>query len=63
LLGVLVVDGEWTQETLRVMANVFDYVVAIGKVAELVQTKGAYLKGDKTKLKWLICFRIEAATA
>lgn len=58
LLAVLVVDGEWTGETLRVMANVFDYVVPIGRVDELVQSIEAYLKGDRGKLKWLIEFRI-----
>lgn len=36
LLAVLVVDGEWTKETLLVMAKVFDYVVPIGRVPELV---------------------------
>ncbi len=61
LLAVLVVDGEWTGETLRVMANVFDYVVPIARVAELVDTVDAYIKGDTTKLKWLIDFRITAA--
>ena len=34
LLAVLVVDGEWTRETLRVMANVFDYVVPIGRIPD-----------------------------
>lgn len=58
LLAVLVVDGEWTRETLRVMANVFDYVVPIGRIDELVQSIEAYLKGDRSKLKWLIEFRI-----
>ena len=61
LLAVLVVDGEWTGETLRVMANVFDYVVPIGRVDELVQSVEAYLKGDRRKLKWLIDFRIRPA--
>ena len=61
LLAVLVVDGEWTGETLRVMANVFDYVVPIGRVPELVETIKAYLGGDKTKLKWLIEFKITPA--
>jgi len=58
LLAVLVVDGEWTGETLRVMANVFDYVVPIARVPELVETLKAYLEGDKTKLKWLVQFKI-----
>lgn len=61
LLAVLVVDGEWTGETLRIMANVFDYVVPIGRVDELVQSIEAYLKGDRRKLKWLIDFRIRPA--
>ncbi|MBI1832127.1 MAG: hypothetical protein HYR84_11830 [Planctomycetes bacterium] len=61
LLAVLVVDGEWTGETLRVMANVFDYVVPINRVPELVETIKAYLGGDKTKLKWLIQFKIAPA--
>lgn len=59
LLAVLVVDGEWTKETLIVMAKVFDYVVPIGRVPELVEILKAYLAGDKSKLKWLIQFRIE----
>jgi hypothetical protein len=61
LLGVLVVDGEWTHETLRVMANVFDYVVPIGRVGDLVETLGAYIGGDVSKLKWLIDFRIRSS--
>ena len=61
LLAVLVVDGEWTNETLRVMANVFDYVVPIGRIDELVQSIKAYLEGDMSKLKWLIEFRITPA--
>ena len=59
LLAVLVVDGEWTKEALIIMAKVFDYVVPIGRVPELVETLKAYLAGDKSKLKWLIRFRIE----
>jgi hypothetical protein len=62
MLAVLVVDGEWTGETLRVMAKVFDYVVPISRVAELVQTLSDYLAGDKTKLKWLIEFKISDAS-
>lgn len=61
LLAVLVVDGEWTKETLIVMAKVFDYVVPIGRVPELVEILKAYLDGDKSKLKWLIQFRITPA--
>ena len=61
LLAVLVVDGEWTGETLRVMANVFDYVVPIGRINELVRSIEEYLQGDQSKLKWLIDFRIRPA--
>ncbi len=63
LLAVLIIDGEWTRETLRVMANVFDYVVPIARVAQLVETVRAYLGGDKTKLKWLIQFKITPANS
>lgn len=62
LLAVLVVDGPWTGETLRVLANVFDYVVPISRVPELAETLGAYLKGDISKLKWLVEFRIHPAS-
>ena len=62
LLAVLVVDGEWSNETLRVMANVFDYVVPIGRIDELVQSIKAYLNGDRNKLKWFIEFRISPAS-
>ena len=58
LLAVLIVDGEWTKETLIVMANVFDYVVPINNVIELAKTISSYLKGDRSKLKWLIEFKI-----
>lgn len=58
LLAVLVVDGDWTGETLRVMADVFDYVVPIGRIDNVVQCIKAYLNGDRTKLKWLVDFRI-----
>ncbi|MBF0460338.1 MAG: hypothetical protein HQL87_02990 [Magnetococcales bacterium] len=59
LLGVLVVDGEWTSETLRVMANVFDYVVPMSRISELTEIIALYLAGDTSKLKWLIHFKIE----
>jgi len=58
LLAVLIVDGEWTKETLRVMANVFDYVVPIGRIQDIAETLKEYLAGDNLKLKWLVEFRI-----
>jgi hypothetical protein len=61
LLGVLIVDGDWTGETLRVMANIFDYVVPITRINDLTDTLAEYLNGDQSKLKWLIAFRITAA--
>ncbi|MDY7020061.1 MAG: hypothetical protein SWJ54_01705 [Cyanobacteriota bacterium] len=60
LLGVLVVDGEWTGQTLRVMANVFDYVIPIERINELADTLNAYINGDRSKLKWLIKFSINS---
>ena len=61
VLGILVVDGEWTRETLSVMAGVFDYVVPLRDVNELASTVAGYLAGDQGKLKWLIEFRITEA--
>lgn len=61
ILAILVVDGEWTAETLKVMAGVFDYVVPLRHVNDLALTIGEYLAGDTTKLKWLIDFRITPA--
>lgn len=62
LLAVLVTDGEWTRQTLHVMANVFDYVVPIGRIDELVRCIEAYLDGDRSRLKWFIDFRIRPAS-
>jgi len=62
LLAVLVVDGEWTRETLLVMARVFDYVLPVSKVTELADTLAAYLEGDHSKLHWLVDFRVQEAS-
>ncbi|MBN8226286.1 hypothetical protein JYK02_02055 [Corallococcus macrosporus] len=62
MLAILVVDGEWTTETLRVMARVFDYVVPLAHVNELAVSIAKYLEGDSTKLKWLINFKITPAS-
>lgn len=62
LLGVLVVEGLWTRETLRVMANVFDYVTPLTRVSQVGEVVKAYMDGDETKLKWLINFSIEEAS-
>lgn len=62
LLGILVVEGLWTRETLRVMANVFDYVTPLTRVSQVAEVVKAYMDGDETKLKWLINFSIEEAS-
>ena len=62
LLAILIVDGPWTSESLRALAQVFDYVVPLHAVAEVTQTILAYLSGDTTKLKWHITFSVDAAT-
>jgi hypothetical protein len=61
LLGVLVVDGEWTQATLRILPQVFDYVVPMTELPALADTLDAYLKGDSSKLKWLVTFAVKPA--
>ena len=62
ILAILVVDGEWTAETLRVMAKVFDYVVPLRHVNDLAHSIAEYLAGDSKKLKWLIDFKITPAS-
>ncbi|WP_217360019.1 hypothetical protein [Anabaena sp. UHCC 0253] len=61
ILAILIVDGEWTAETLRIMANVFDYVVPIKAVASVANSIAEYLQGDQSKLKWVIDFSIKPA--
>lgn len=58
MLGILVVDGEWTAETLKVMSSVFDYVIPLSHVNDLAVTIAEYLSGDTSKLRWLIEFSI-----
>lgn len=61
MLAVLVVDGPWTVETLRVMARVFDYVVPLSASTEVAKCIAAYIQGDVSKLRWLIDFSINPA--
>lgn len=58
MLAILVVDGEWTAETLKVMAQVFDYVVPLRNVNDVARTISEYLAGDESKRRWLIEFSI-----
>lgn len=59
LIGVIIVEGDWTQATLRVMAKVFDYVVPLNKCTELAKILKSALAGDETVLKWLIELSIQ----
>lgn len=61
ILGILVVDGEWTTETLKIMSGVFDYVVPLRHVNDLAVTVAQYVAGDASKLRWLIDFKITPA--
>lgn len=61
LLAVVVVDGPWTAETLRVMSKVYDYVVPLTNVSEVAEAISAYVQGDRSKLRWLIDFAINPA--
>lgn len=58
LIGVVIVEGEWTQATLQIMATVFDYVVPLSKSHELAKILRKAQDGDETVLKWLIDFSI-----
>lgn len=62
LIGVIVVEGEWTQATLKIMSSVFDYVVPLSKSAELAKLLKSAQDGDKSILKWLIDFSIKPST-
>ena len=59
LLGVIVTEGDWTNESLKTMSRVFDYVVPISNVNELAYKIKKYLEGDNSILKWIIKFKVE----
>jgi len=59
-LGIVVVDGPWTQNTLEVMSRVFDYVIPVEKANEVALKIRQYLDGDESVLRWLIQFRIDS---
>ncbi|MGI2881087.1 hypothetical protein ACRTDO_09760 [Vibrio furnissii] len=58
-LGIVVVDGPWTQTTLEVMSRVFDYVIPVERANEVAEKIRHYLDGDETVLRWLIQFQIQ----
>jgi hypothetical protein len=57
-LAVLIVDGPWTDVTLKIMSKIFDYVVPIGQVDEVAAKIKLYLDGDQSILQWMIQFSI-----
>lgn len=57
-LGIVVVDGPWTQNTLEVMSRVFDYVIPVERANEVALKIRQYLDGDESVLRWLIQFQI-----
>ncbi len=59
LIGVIVVEGEWTQATLKTMSYVFDYVVPLSKINELAQILRKAQEGDRSILRWLVEFSIK----
>lgn len=60
LIGVLVVDGEWSQHSRRALAQVFDYVLPVSSADELAKVAKAYMEGDSSKLLRRIKFEISA---
>lgn len=58
MLGIVVAEGEWTNESLASMAKVFDYVVPVSKSKDLAEKIKRYLEGDESILKWIIDFEI-----
>lgn len=57
-LAVLIIDGPWTEVTLKIMSQIFDYVIPINQVDEVAAKIKQYLDGDKSVLQWLIYFKI-----
>lgn len=57
-LAVLIIDGPWTDVTLKIMSRIFDYVIPINQVDEVAMKIKAYLEGDVSVLQWLVNFNI-----
>lgn len=60
LIGVLVVDGEWSQHSRLALARVFDYVLPVSSADDMARVAKAYINGDSSKLLRLIQFEISA---
>lgn len=58
MLGIIVTEGEWTNETLITMAKIFDYVVPLADSEILANNIKKYVEGDQSILKWIIDFSI-----
>jgi len=58
LIGIVVIDGDWTQATLQTMAKVFDYVIPLHQCPEMARILKRASDGDGSVLKWLINFGI-----
>ncbi|MBL1222078.1 hypothetical protein JET18_14600 [Chryseobacterium sp. L7] len=58
VIGVIIVEGDWTQATLQTMSSIFDYVVPLEKSNELASILKKAVDGDESILKWLIEFSI-----
>jgi len=58
LIGIIIVDGDWTQATLQTMAKVFDYVIPLHQCPYIAKILKSASEGDQTVLKWLVNFHI-----
>jgi hypothetical protein len=58
-LGIMIVEGPWTQTTLETMSKVFDYVIPVERSYEAAKKIRAYLDGDLSVRRWLIQFEIK----
>jgi len=58
IIGIIVVEGDWTKATLECMAKVFDYVIPLHQSQFMARVIKRALEGDESVLKWLIDFRI-----
>jgi hypothetical protein len=61
LIGVLLLDGEWSRHSRLALARVFDYVLPVSHADRLAAIAQAYLEGDRSKFLRRITFEIEAA--
>ena len=57
-LGIVVVDGSWTQITLEIISKVFDYIIPVERSHEDAKKIKQYLDGDQSILRWLIQYQV-----